>query len=127
MDFTPQSLYKELENARNFKSQNRVYDIARTNEKFINDEQWDDTRQKNLPPNVYNFLGQVESTQISSVMSQQIAITRSADATSRNNQQVVKAAKIFTALDEENWERCKMDAVNEDMLKDAFTTGLGGT
>lgn len=127
MKTTAYEIHKEIENARNYKSQNKVFDNAATNERMVKGDQWHGMNTKNLPPNVYNFIGQVEKTQISSVMSQQISITRSADATSKDNPEVVRAASIFTQLDKDNWERCKMDTVNEDVLEDSFVTGLGGT
>jgi hypothetical protein len=124
---TAQEIWKELENARNFKTQNKIYDTAKQNEMMVKGEQWHGVNLKNLAPTTYNFIGQVEKTHISSVMSQQISITRSADATSQDNVEVQKAAKIFTQLDKDNWERVKMDQLNEDMLEDAFVTGIGGT
>jgi hypothetical protein len=124
---TAQEIWKELENARNFKTQNKIYDTAKQNEMMVKGEQWHGVNLKNLAPTTYNFIGQVEKTHISSVMSQEISITRSADATSQKNEKVQKAAKIFTQLDKDNWERVKMDQLNEDVLEDAFVTGTGGT
>jgi hypothetical protein len=124
---TAQEIWKELENARNFKTQNKIYDTAKQNEMMVKGEQWHGVNLKNLAPTTYNFIGQVEKTHISSVMSQEISITRSADATSQNNETVQRAAKIFTQLDKDNWERVKMDQLNEDVLEDAFVSALGGT
>jgi hypothetical protein len=124
---TAQEIWKELENSKNYKTQHKIYLNASTNEYMIKGEQWNGINLKNLAPTVYNFLSQVAKTQISSVMAQQISITRSADSTSQNNKNVQLASKIFSQLDKDNWERVKMDKLNEDVLEDAFTTGVGGT
>lgn len=90
-------------------------------------DQWKGMNSQNLPKTTYNFIGQVSNTQVSAVMSQQITINRVADELSKNDEKVNKASKIFTKLDALNWERCKMDALNEDVIMDAFLSGMGAS
>ena len=122
-----QSIWKELEQGRHYKSGEDLYNIIATNERFLVGDHWRGVNSQNLPKTVYNFVAQIAKTQVSTVMSNQISIYRSPDALSKENEMVNKASRIFTHVDSLNWERCKMDAMNEDILMDAFTTGLGGT
>lgn len=123
----PQEVWKELENGRNFKSGENLYEIIATNERFKIGDDWKGMKSQNLAPTVYNFIGQVANTVVSSVMSQSITINRNPDELSDDDEQVVIASKVFTKNDKLNWERCKMDAMNEDILMDAFLSGLGGS
>lgn len=121
------SIWKELENGRNYKAGENLYNIIAQNERFKIGDQWKGINLQNLAPTVYNFIGQVSNTQVSSVMSQQITINRKADEVSADDPMVSAAAKILTKQDSVNWERCKMDALNEDVLMDAFLSGMGGS
>ncbi len=121
----PQGIWKELENGRNFKSKNNLYNIVARNERMNAGDQWRGVTSKNLPKTTYNFIKQMSGNQVSSVMAQQITINRSADELSEDNEQVILAAKAFTATDKVNWERLKMDDMNEDLLLDAYLAGAG--
>jgi len=123
----PQLVFKELQNGRNYKSSENLYRIIERNEKYYASEQWPNGGSNKLPKTVYNFIKQVAQTQVSTVMSQQITINRSADELSKENDQVNKAAQAFTEMDKRNWERVKMDAMNEQVLLDAYLAGIGGS
>lgn len=122
-----QQIQKELEKARNYKSSENIYTQSAINERFVAGDQWKGINTLNLAPTTYNFIGQVAKTQVSSVMASQITINRNADNLSQENESVMKAAKVFTLADKKNWERLKMDSLNEDLLLDAFSCGMGAT
>lgn len=118
---------KQLENARNYKSSEGMFDKIAQNERFVMSDQWTGVNQQNLPPTVYNYLQQLGTTFISSVMATPMQITRLPDEISEDNPVVKLATAAFNKFDKINWERCKMETLNEKVLQDAFVGGLGGT
>ena len=121
----PIAEYKKLTDARNFKTANTLYTIARENEKFDIGIQHDGENTKNLTKATYNFIGQTNGIKNASILANELGMLRSSDAIDEDNEKVQKAIKAFNMADKKNWERLKMDAMNEQLVYDASIQGLG--
>ncbi len=113
-----------LQNGINYKSTNNLYAITATNERFYAGDHWKDIERKNLIPVTLNFLEQLVDVKVATVMANQISIERKADDLDYNDERVLKCASIFKQLDKKNWERLKMDDMNERGLKQGALSGL---
>lgn len=123
----PAKIWNDYDNGKNYKSGENLYNIIKRNENYYAGEQWKGIKDNGLPTPVFNFLEQLVDVKVSSIMANQITVHRRADELSEGNEMVNLAAKAFMLSDKKNWERCKMDSLNEEMLLDAALSGLGIT
>ena len=124
--FTPKQLWGKLETGRHYKSTEDVYNITARNERMIAGDQWHGVSAK-LPKTTYNFLEQQVNVKVSTLMADQLTIHRKPDDLAEDDDREAVAARAFTEQDKRNWERNKMDMLNEQVLLKAATGGLGGT
>jgi len=117
--------YKKLTNSRNFKTANNLYAQARTNEKFDTGIQWDGISSKNLRKTTYNFVGQTNGIKNASILANELATNRTADSIDDDNEHVQEALEAYNMADAKNWERLKMDAMNEQLVFNGSIEGLG--
>lgn len=123
----PSKLWNDYENGKNYKSGENLYNIIRRNENYYAGDQWKGVKNTELPTPVFNFLEQLVDVKVSSVMANQITIHRRADELSEEDEVINLATKAFMDSDKKNWERVKMDAMNEEVLLDGAISGLGLT
>lgn len=123
----PSKIWSDYDNGKNYKSGENLYNIIKRNENYYAGEQWKGVKDNGLPTPVFNFLEQLVDVKVSSIMANQITIHRRADELSEQNNVVSLAAKSFMLSDKKNWERCKMDSLNEETLLDSALSGLGIT
>ena len=117
--------YKQLQNAREYKTANNLYSIAKQNEKFDVGIQWDGINSKNLRRTTYNFVGQTNGIKNASILANELAMQRTADSIDDDNEHVQNAIKGFNLADAKNWERLKLDSMNEQFVYNASIEGLG--
>ena len=117
--------YKKLTNSRNFKTANNLYAQARTNEKFDTGIQWDGINSKNLRKTTYNFVGQTNGIKNASILANELATNRTADSIDDDNEHVQEALDAYNMADSKNWERLKIDSMNEQLVYNASIEGLG--
>lgn len=120
----PQAIWKDYENGKNYKSGENLYNIIARNERFYAGDQFKGIKDNILNPVTLNFLEQLVDVKVSTIMANQITIHRRPDELSEKNPIVEKAAKVFQESDKKNWERLKMDSMNEEGLLDAALSGL---
>lgn len=125
MKLIPSKEHKKLQDAQNFKTANNLYAQARENEKMSTGIQWDGVNSKNLKKTTYNFIGQTQGIKNSSILANVLSMQRTADAIDKDNEQVQAAIKAFTLADQKNWERVRMDDMNEQIVYDGSLQGLG--
>lgn len=118
-------IWKELEQGRNYKSSENLYNIIGRNERIYAGDQWKGINAKNLHKTVYNFLGQLVDVKVASVMANLLTINRRADDIDKDDERIQLASKSFEAADKKNWERMKMNAMNEQILLDSALSGIG--
>ena len=121
----PVAEFKKLQDARNYKTANSLYVIARENEKFDIGIQHDGENSKNLTKATYNFVGQTNGIKNASILANELSMLRTADSVDDDDEQTQKAIRAFNLADKKNWERLKMDAMNEQLVYDASIQGLG--
>ena len=121
----PQLVWKDLEQGRNYKSAERQYDIIRRNERMYVGDQWKGINSKNLHKTTYNFLGQLVDVKVASVMANLLTINRRADDLDADDERIQTAARAFELADKKNWDRMKMDNMNEQVLLDSALAGIG--
>lgn len=125
----PTKVWRDYENARDWKSSQRLYDIVATNEAFYSGDQWRGVKSSNLPRPVFNFIDQIVDVKVSTVMADQLTIHRKGDEVSEfeGDELVQEAVDAFNLSDKKNWERLKMDNMNEAVLLDSAVSGAGFT
>lgn len=121
----PGEIWKDYENGKAYKSSENLYNIIARNERYYAGDQWKGVKDSGLNPTTLNFLEQLVDVKVSSIMANQLTIHRKPDELSESNQTVELATKAFQLADKKNWERVKMDTMNEEMLLDAAISGLG--
>lgn len=121
----PTRIWKDLEQGRNYKSSENLYNIIGRNERMYSGDQWHGINSKNLHKTVYNFLGQLVDVKVASVMANLLTINRRADLLDAEDKTVQAAAMAFEEADKKNWERLKMDSMNEQVLLDSALAGIG--
>ena len=121
----PTSIWKQYEDARNYKSTENLYSIIAQNEAYYAGDQWRGVKSGNLPTPVFNFLEQLVDVKVSSLMADQLTIYRRPDDVSESisDEKVTKGAKVLNLSDQKNWERLKLDSMNEGALLDASISG----
>lgn len=117
--------WKKLQSARDFKTSNNLFDIARTNEEMAIGEHWKGINSKNLRRTTYNFVGQIIDVKVASILSNEVAISRSVDKLDEEDEKIQEAVKAFNMADKKNWERLKMDKMNEGLVYDGAIQGIG--
>jgi len=125
MKVNPVSEWKRLQGARDYKTSNSLYDIARKNEEYAVGIQWNDIDAKNLTKNTSNFLGQIVEVKTASILANEITIARSVDEMDEEDERIQQAVKAFNLADKKNWERLKMDRMTEQLVNDGAIQGIG--
>jgi len=121
----PMAEFKELQDARNYKTSNNLFEIARVNEEQYSSIQWNGVNSKNLRQTTYNFLGQIVDVKAASILANELTIQRSVDSMDEEDEGIQKAVKAFNLADKKNWERLKLDAMNEQVVLDGALQGIG--
>src|SRR6056297_1709386 len=123
----PLEIWRQYETARDYKSSEGLYSTISQNEAYHAGDQWRGVKSGNLPTPVFNFLEQLVDVKVSTLMAHQLTIHRSPDEISEFTQdaEVLEAVKVANLFDKKNWERLKLDNMNEDMLLDAALSGAG--
>ena len=124
---TPELIKKQYEAGVNYKSSENLYDIVKTNENYYAGDQWRGVEGKNLPKPVLNFIEQLVDVKISTLMANELTIHRYADDIANDKSRATLAAKAFNLMDKKNWDRVKMEAMNERMLLNASLSGMGAS
>jgi len=117
--------WKYLQDARNFKTANSLYEIPRINEEQYIGDQWKGIDAKNLRRTTYNFIGQTTDVKVASILANELTIQRAVDDMDEDNEEIQQAVKAFNLADKKNWERLKMDAKNEQVVLDGAIQGIG--
>jgi len=92
--------------------------------RFYSDHQWDGVKSFGLPTPQFNIIKRVGNYKISSMMANSIKILYSIErGTPEQQQEVEKLNKYVETL----WEKLKMETSCENVLKDGFIQGDGGT
>lgn len=125
----PIDIWKQYENARDYKSSENMYEIIAQNEAYYAGDQWRGVKSGNLPTPVFNFIEQLVDVKVSTIMADHISIYRKPDEVSEmaGDEEVIEGVKVINLSDQKNWERLKMDNKNEEMLLDASISGAGIT
>lgn len=124
MKVTPELIKRQYEAGVSYKTSENLYEIVRTNEDYYAGDQWRGVEGKNLPKPVLNFIEQLVDVKISTLMSNQLTIHRYADDIADEKDKATLAAKAFNLMDKKNWERNKLDALNERALLNGALSGL---
>ena len=121
----PDVEYKLLISEQTFKSSNDLYTTPKTNEEFSVGIQWNGVNSKNLKKTTYNMIGQTNGIKNASILANELSISRTSDSIDIEDENVANAVKAFNLADKKNWERLKMDAMNEKIVYDGSIQNLG--
>ena len=123
----PRDIWAKFTNGKNYKSGEKMYDIIRRNEEYYAGEQWRGVEAKGLPTPVLNFLEQLVDVKVSTLMSNELTIHRRPSDLTDDDYLATLAAKAFNLMDKRNWDRLRMEQINEQVLLDGALSGLGAT
>ena len=120
MEINATDIWKQYEQARSYKASENLYAIIAQNEAYYAGDQWRGVKSGNLPTPVFNFLEQLVDVKVSTLMADKTTVYRSADEISeyKQDEDIIKGAKVINLSDRKNWERLKMDDKNETILLD---------
>ena len=112
------------ENGKDYKSRLDLFNIVDSNNRMYNDKQWDGVVSNGLPTPQFNVIKRVGTYKISSIMANSIKILYSVErGTPEQQEEVGKLNRYVETL----YEKLKMEASCENVLKDGFIQGDGGT
>lgn len=96
-------------------------------ERFLANDQWPAVTEKtkNLPRPVVNIINRILKFKISSVMSENIRMTFTADDTDELEEGQISGAERFTRYSDTLWEKIKQNQLNEEVLEDCANLGIG--
>ena len=117
--------FKLLADEQAFKTANSLYLTPKQNEKFSVGIQWDGVNSKNLKKTTYNMIGQTKAIKNASILANQLSISRDSEAIDSEDDMTKNAIKAFNLADARNWERLKMDQMNEQIVDDGSIQNLG--
>ena len=123
----PQQIWDEYTTGRNYKAGENIYNITKRNERYYAGDQWRGVKRGDLNTLTFNFCEQLTDVKVSTIMSNKLTTNRRADEMDEEGSKPDQFAKAFALMDKKNWERVKMDSLNEEMLLKCSLSGLGGT
>jgi hypothetical protein len=106
-----------------YKTKINLFQEVNKNERFYAGRQWDGVVANGLPTPVLNICKRIIDYKVSTIMSNQLKIQYTIDGEYDEEQQAVVDA--LTAYAAPQWERLKMDSINEQVLLDAAISGDG--
>jgi hypothetical protein len=116
--------WRDYQNGLSYKQRIDLFNIVDRNNRNYNGDQWDGVVSNGLPTPVFNLLDRVGTYKISSIMANSVKILYSIErGTPEQQAEVEKLNKYVETL----WEKLKMEASCENVLKDGFVQGDGGT
>jgi hypothetical protein len=116
--------WRDYQNGLSYKQRIDLFNIVDRNNRNFNGDQWDGVVSNGLPTPVFNLLDRVGTYKISSIMANSVKILYSIErGTPEQQAEVEKLNKYVETL----WEKLKMEASCENVLKDGFVQGDGGT
>jgi len=124
MKFDVEKEEKALKRAQTFKESENLYSITEENEKMYLGIQWDDIDSKNLKKTTYNIIGQIADVKLAAIVANKLTVQRTVDETEQAEEDLVKASKIFTAIDRKNWERLRFDYMLNQIVLDGMQQGI---
>jgi len=125
MKLKPNEEFQSLQDYRNYKSSNGLYDIARENEKFVVGIHWDGVESKNLKQTTYNMIGQTQEVKNASILANELSMRRRANKVDDKHEKTQEAIEAFNLADKQNWDRLDVNTMNEMVVYDGSIQGLG--
>lgn len=109
-----------------YKNRIGLYQTSQDNNRFFQGDQWQGVESEGLPTPVFNIIKPVIRYKISTIMQNDTKIIYSCGNTQAENyEELEQFASLLTQHAESQWERLKMDFLNENVLKDAAIQGDG--
>lgn len=120
--------WEQYQRGLDYQSKIHLLSTVDKNERFFSDRQWDGVEANGVPTPTLNVIKRVGNFKIASVMAEMVSMQYSAEGVSDDTQdpkeQIYKdAAKLMSAYARTQWERLKLDAMNEQGLLDALISG----
>jgi hypothetical protein len=116
--------WRLYEEGRDYKQRIDLFNTVDQNNRMYNDRQWDGVVSNGLPTPQFNVIKRVGNYKISSLMANSIKILYSVERGTPEQQAEVEKLNQYV---ETLWEKLKMEASCENVLKDGFIQGDGGT
>ena len=128
---TDTKAWDEYQQGIDYKNRINLYSDVSKAENMYSGSQWVGVNANGLPTPVFNVIQRVIDYKISNVMAENIdvkyAIENLLIAPPDKQEELFGLSELLNKWREETWERLKMDASNEYILKDAAISGDGIT
>lgn len=122
--------WKKYDNGLNYLRKIKYFATVAECERMVAGEQWHGLERLKLTKAVFNMLKRIVDFKVSSVMSQSIKMNFTVDGYSQdeeteNAESYDRANMLFSKYSNTTWEYIKEDLLNEEMLLNSATAGLG--
>lgn len=118
--------WQQYQNGINYKTRINYYSMVDKHYRFLQGDQWGNTKSEGLPMPVFNIIKPVLNYKISQIFDKTTKILyQSGNREGENLKYLVEVASKLTDYAGELWESLKMDRYVEDIVLDGAVTGNG--
>lgn len=118
--------WRQYQRGVEYKRRLGLYGAVAENYRYLEGNQWGNTKTEGLPASVFNIIRPVLNYKISQIMNTSLKIIyQCGNRTDADHRYLSEVADVLTGYSDELWERLKMDNRCETLLRDSAVAGNG--